>query len=414
MAGYKSNKFWPRNFIHIFGGSNIGSYYKRWLYVSICYNPGFPSEVQLNVSAKSPPDPPQGKLSADRLLNALSPALSAELERMLEEFRGSLDAEATVRLKKALLDKEAEFRARAEEEERRVREETSEQVRAEVTTELEARFKSDLAAELEALKGRLKQGAQEAKERWKQERLELIAETERWRLLAEFHRRVGDATSQVEILRRFVAAAERLSEGVALYLNKPDGLALWNTQGEAAAFPELISEDTIDPEWYFAPIVVQSRTVAAVCATGVKDRDSLVVIVDALKRAIENFGLRIRFFGAGGAHEPATSDAVGDPTSSPSAQASDEESAKRGADARRLARMLVSEIKLGNEKEVLEGRVHADLYTRLRKHIDRGRETYERQVPSSDPDQDYFHEELVKILADNDPNRLGEGYPGPS
>ena len=355
------------------------------------------------MSAKSPPDPPQGKLSADRLLNALSPALSAELERMLEEFRGSLDAEANVRLKKALLDKEAEFRARAEEEERRVREETSGQVRAEVTTELEARFKSDLAAELEALKGRLKQGAQEAKERWKQERLELIAETERWRLLAEFHRRVGDATSQVEILRRFVAAAERLSEGVALYLNKPDGLALWNTQGEAAAFPELISEDTIDPEWYFAPIVVQSRTVAAVCATGVKDRDSLVVIVDALKRAIENFGLRIRFFGAGG-----------DPTSSPSAQASDEESAKRGADARRLARMLVSEIKLGNEKEVLEGRVHADLYTRLQKQIDRGRETYERLVPSSDPAPDYFHEEIVKILADNDPNRLGEGYPGPS
>ena len=248
------------------------------------------------MSAKSPPDPPQGKLSADRLLNALSPALSAELERMLEEFRGSLDAEANVRLKKALLDKEAEFRARAEEEERRVREETSEQVRAEVATELEARFKADLAAELEVLKGRLKQGAQEAKERWKQERLELIAEAERWRLLAEFHRRVGDATSQVEILRRFVVAAERLSEGVALYLNKPDGLALWNTQGEAAAFPELISEDTIDPEWYFAPIVVQSRTVAAVCATGVKDRDSLVVIVDALKRAIENFGLRIRFF----------------------------------------------------------------------------------------------------------------------
>ena len=37
------------------------------------------------------------------------------------------------------------------------------------------------------------------------------------------------------------------------------------------------------------------------------------------------------------------------------------------SDARRLARMLVSEIKLGHEKEVLEGRVHADLYSRLQK-----------------------------------------------
>jgi len=60
------------------------------------------------------------------------------------------------------------------------------------------------------------------------------------------------------------------------------------------------------------------------------------------------------------------------------------------ADARRLARMLVSEIKLGHETQVLEGRAHADLYSRLQKEIDTGREAYRRQVEG--PESDYFHE----------------------
>ncbi len=82
-------------------------------------------------------------------------------------------------------------------------------------------------------------------------------------------------------------------------------------------------------------------------------------------------------------------------------------------DARRFARLLVSEIKLYNEKKVLEGRQAHDLYDRLREAIDRSREMYDKRVqPPVAARFDYFHYELLNSLADGDPARFGEGYPG--
>lgn len=82
-------------------------------------------------------------------------------------------------------------------------------------------------------------------------------------------------------------------------------------------------------------------------------------------------------------------------------------------DARRFARLLVSEIKLYNEKKVIEGRQANDLYDRLREAIDRSREMYDKRVqPPVAAKFDYFHYELVNALADGDASRLGAGYPG--
>ncbi|MDQ3649285.1 MAG: hypothetical protein M3458_03190 [Acidobacteriota bacterium] len=82
-------------------------------------------------------------------------------------------------------------------------------------------------------------------------------------------------------------------------------------------------------------------------------------------------------------------------------------------DARRFARLLVSEIKLYNEHKVREGRVGGDLYNRLREDIDRSRQMYDKRVaPEVAGRYDYFHQELVNTLAEGDPSKLGEGYPG--
>lgn len=82
-------------------------------------------------------------------------------------------------------------------------------------------------------------------------------------------------------------------------------------------------------------------------------------------------------------------------------------------DARRFARLLVSEIKLYNEKKVTEGREASDLYERLREAIDRSREMYDKRVqPPVAAKFDYFHYELVNSLADGQATRLGAGYPG--
>lgn len=357
------------------------------------------------MSAQVPTDPVKAKLSGNRLIEAISPQLFTELDRMLEEFRQKLEAEATVRLKKALLDKESEFRTRTDEETHRVRSETSDRIRSEVTTLLEARFAGQLTSELEKVKQEMGIQAREALEGWQKERLDLVSKAEQLRVLYDFHSQVWGAASQSEILRRFMVAADRLSSGVAVYLNRDDGLARWETKGEAA-FPELISQETIDPEWRFEEIVVRSRTVAAVCAAGVTGRESFDGIVTTLQRAIENFGLRSRFFGPGG-----ISSSPPNPAKVAASKPPDQPQPESGSDqARQLARTLVSEIKLGHEKEVLEGRAHADMYIRLQNVIEAARAAYRSQVKESGTD--YFHDELVKILADNDPQRLGVGYPG--
>ena len=82
-------------------------------------------------------------------------------------------------------------------------------------------------------------------------------------------------------------------------------------------------------------------------------------------------------------------------------------------DARRFARLLVSEIKLYNEEKVAEGRESGDLYDRLREAIDRSREMYaKRAQPSVASKFDYFHYELVNSLAEGNHEKLGASYPG--
>jgi hypothetical protein len=91
----------------------------------------------------------------------------------------------------------------------------------------------------------------------------------------------------------------------------------------------------------------------------------------------------------------------------------DEEKAHN--DARRFARLLVSEIKLYNEQKVGDGRRSNDLYDRLKEDIDRSRQMYEKRVtPGVAAKFDYFYDELVSTLAEGDPSKLGSDCPGPS
>jgi len=84
-------------------------------------------------------------------------------------------------------------------------------------------------------------------------------------------------------------------------------------------------------------------------------------------------------------------------------------------DARRFARLLVFEIELYNKAKVAEGRMSKDLYKRMKLDIDRSRQTFEQRFGKTVGKRfDYFHDELVRTLAGNDPSLLGSGYPGPS
>ncbi len=83
-------------------------------------------------------------------------------------------------------------------------------------------------------------------------------------------------------------------------------------------------------------------------------------------------------------------------------------------DARRFARLMVSEIKLYNASKVSDGQRNYDLYDRLKDTIDRSRKVYDNRVsPVVAARFDYFYDELVQTLAEGDPAKLGKNCPGP-
>ena len=84
------------------------------------------------------------------------------------------------------------------------------------------------------------------------------------------------------------------------------------------------------------------------------------------------------------------------------------EETKAHEDAKRFARLVVSEIKLYNEAKVNEGRRNKDIYERLKEDIERGRQMYaDRVAPNVRDSTNYFYDELVRILAGGDQGALG-------
>lgn len=84
------------------------------------------------------------------------------------------------------------------------------------------------------------------------------------------------------------------------------------------------------------------------------------------------------------------------------------EDVKKHDEARRFARLLVSEIKLYNESKVEQGRKNNDLYERLKEDIDRSRQMYDERIGDDVRKvSNYFYDELVRILADGRASALG-------
>lgn len=333
----------------------------------------------------------------DRLLQVLSPALAAELDRVVVEASESLEEDFKNRLQTALQEREAFVQMNAADELNRAVAEASDATRRQVTEELEQKFAQRLAEMTNLLQA---QGAEE--------RARLQEQVEQWKAFADTPRQLAESSSQAEILARFLRLAEPFAPGLAVYVAKSDGLALWKSRGKAA-FPEIISQETTDPESYFRTIVVRGRTVAAVSAVAPFKSEALDFFGASLERAIELFGLKLK--------NPVLKGVMSEKTIAVAAAAGAESNPgdeKAHAEARRTARLLVSEIKLYNEQELQSGRQNSDIYQRLQKEIDEGREMYQHRVQGAVlVSHDYFHDELVRILGENDPSRLGPAYPGP-
>jgi hypothetical protein len=103
---------------------------------------------------------------------------------------------------------------------------------------------------------------------------------------------------------------------------------------------------------------------------------------------------------------------IGDITSTPRRAGSDdglsEEARRMQADARRFAKLLVSELLLYNEEAVVLGRKNRDLQTRLAKEIHRSREAFQARVHDTAGSSGFFEEELVRVLAQGNPTLMGK------
>jgi hypothetical protein len=99
------------------------------------------------------------------------------------------------------------------------------------------------------------------------------------------------------------------------------------------------------------------------------------------------------------------------PGAAPAGMPPEEEEAHKKA--RRFAKLLVDEIKLYNQAKVVEGRAHRDLYARLKDDIDKSRATYDKRYGSTSASSgNYFTRELIRILTNDDPSLLGDGFSG--
>jgi len=112
--------------------------------------------------------------------------------------------------------------------------------------------------------------------------------------------------------------------------------------------------------------------------------------------------------GPGGVEVAPPSDVQGPGWAFAGTEEMDGDEEARHEEARRLARLLVSEIKLYNEEHVMEGRQHNDIFERLKDDIERSRQLYDARVDERVREKtDYFYQEMVRVLGAGDPKTLG-------
>jgi hypothetical protein len=367
-----------------------------------------------------------GTQAVDKILEALAPALSAQLERVLQEARQQQEQEFLKRLEAATHEAENAALELAEAEKEKALSEARQKLSAEfeaekekaiasacekISTEMRNTLQDTLRQTIDELGADYSRQSQAAQQRWEEEKTSLHDQVNLWRTYAEGQQQLAESGSQAEMLTRFLNLVEPFSGAVAVYVAKADGLALWKARGKGA-FPDLVSQDTIDPQYFFKPLVVRERTVAAVSAVQPFKAEPLEFLSSCLGRSIEAFGMKLK---TPAPRPPVVvapmAAAAAAAAAAPSVSIADE---KLNAEARLAARLLVSEIKLYNEGDVRDGRTASDLYTRLQKQIDQGRENYRQRANTAALKKDYYHEELVRVLADGDAARLGAKYPGPT
>lgn len=264
---------------------------------------------------------------------------------------------------------------------------------------------------------------------------------------------IQEATAQAEILRHLLEGVARFCDRSALFVIKGGSMNGWQgtgfenneavkgfslatnsglagaaIQGKALAMGRAEEFDAgfaasmgapHDGNCVVLPLVVKEKVAALVYADAGKLPDSTIdsSAITLLSR-FTGLWLELTALRKAGAavleehpHQPTPSASAGESQGNGEAATVVEEDDLHKK-ARRYARLLVDEIKLYNQSKVAEGRQRKDLYDRLREDIEKSRTAYEKRFGTSPAaSANYFTQELIRVLADNDISLMGGSFP---
>jgi len=263
---------------------------------------------------------------------------------------------------------------------------------------------------------------------------------------------IQEAGTQAEILRHLLEGGARFAGRVALFVVKGGSINGWqgigfqdneivknvslNTSGglvaraihgrvpvagPAAEFDSSFMYSTAIPpaedNCLVLPLVVKDKVAALIYAdggvspegTGGVDASALSLLTRFAAVWLELAALRKAGVTTGDdAHATAMPQGASN-SNAPAVSSAEEELHRK---ARRFAKLLVEEIKLYNQPRVVEGKHNRDLYDRLREDIEKSRTTYQKRYGETPvASADYFNQELIRILADNDVSLMGASFP---
>jgi hypothetical protein len=218
---------------------------------------------------------------------------------------------------------------------------------------------------------------------------------------------IGRGRSLSEILDALAASAAREAAQVDVWLVRGAQLRKWRGSDgdsslalqDAGGMGDAVRSGTavVSGREAAVPVAMAGQVVAVIAASGSDSTAANAAALDVLAHYAARCLETLTAFKTA----RAVSDRAGQGHDADAALAEED------ASARRYARLLVSEIKLYHEPAVVEGRRDRDLATRLGGEIARARVLYEERVPLEVRQRgDYFHDELVRTLANGDATLL--------
>ena len=277
-------------------------------------------------------------------------------------------------------------------------------------------------------------------------------------------RRIRHGSTVSEIGATLLETAAEWCGRVALLVHKGDSLTGWRAQGFAQGFAErwsglqvpihsapalaqaLQTQEAVvslnladhlsgalvealelgaEEKVYLFPLCLRGKVVAVVCADGLGAEGgvhpaALELLCGVAETAIEAVSSRPSARELAGEQDRSLSEsarAAASPGPPPVSDWNQMPPADRDMHlrAQRFARVLVADLQLYRAVEIREGKKARDIYGRLREEIDKSREAYYRKFgQTAAGGVDYLHVEMVRSLAEEQPELMGPGYPGPA